>query len=255
MSDTPMDPGTRLPSSDAELAENFTKPYQSLVGALSYLAHCSRPDLSFAVHQLSMHMQKPGIVHWKALERVLSYLKRHPKLSITYSKPVDKKMHIYSDSDWGGDNNDYHSTSGYACILNQGIVSWSVKKQDTIARSSTEAEYVAIDHGSRQLIFLKSLCEELGVDLQQPVLMVDNEGARKLALNPVMHQRTKHIAIKYHAIREMLMDKVMTIEHVGTEDMLADPFTKAVSFPKLSKAIRAWGMCPLRGGVGFKEQS
>lgn len=102
MSDTPMDPGTRLPSSDAELAENFTKPYQSLVGALSYLAHCSRPDLSFAVHQLSMHMQKPGIVHWKALERVLSYLKRHPKLSITYSKPVDKKMHIYSDSDWGG---------------------------------------------------------------------------------------------------------------------------------------------------------
>lgn len=135
--------------------------------------------------------------------------------------------------------------------MNNGIISWSSKKQETVARSSTEAEYVALDHCSRQVIWLKSLNDELGFNFKQPIIYGDNLSALKLAKNPVFHQRTKHINIKYHAIRELIENDIINIEHVSTENMLADPLTKSLSSPKLNKFIKLWGMCTLRAGVDY----
>ena len=255
---TPMETGvvlSKIYDAITPEEENFLKdkPYRSIVGSLNYLANGTRPDIAYATHQLSRHLENTRKVHWYALERVINYLRKNSLFSITYknnnrNSPI--QITAYSDADWGGDTEKPHSISGYAFILNCGIISWACKRQETIARSSTEAEFVALDFCSRQASYLTSLCKELTFTVEKIKIFGDNMGALRLSENPIMHQRTKHINIKYHAIREMIINDFIELEHIGTENMIADALTKSVPYPKLIRFMESWGMRSLRGCVG-----
>ncbi|XP_019098383.1 PREDICTED: uncharacterized protein LOC109131670, partial [Camelina sativa] len=150
--------GTRL----ADPAE-----YRRIVGSLQYLAF-TRPDISYAVNRLSQFMHQPSTDHWTAVKRVLRYLAVTLDHGILLTRGTNRCLHAYTDADWAGDSDDYVSTNGYIVYLGQHPISWSSKKQRSIARSSTEAEYRSVATTSIELNWICSLLKELGVSFTTP---------------------------------------------------------------------------------------
>jgi hypothetical protein len=136
----------------------------------------------------------------------------------------------YVDSDWGGHEDDRKSTSGYLFQAYKNCtVSWNSRRQNTVAASSTEAEYIALFEGVREAIWLKSLFESISIKMVKPItIFEDNTGCINIANNPINHKRTKHIDIKYHFTREQIQNKVIIVKYLSTGDQLADIFTKPV---------------------------
>jgi hypothetical protein len=199
--------------------------YQSLVGSLMYAMTGTRPDLAYAVSQLSQFNARPTSTHLTAAKRVLRYLKGHADLGITYGDD-DDSLNGYCDADWGA-NEDRKSISGYLFMLGGGAISWSSKKQSTVALSSTEAEYIALVQAAKESIWLQRLLGELGrTERDHRIMWEDNQGAIALALNPEYHARTKHIDIQYHFIRECVENGRIKLEYIPTADQLADALTK-----------------------------
>ncbi|KAI0524414.1 hypothetical protein KFK09_003782 [Dendrobium nobile] len=125
----------------------------------------------------------------------------------------------YVDSDWACDHQDRKSTTGYCNFLGQTLISWSVKKQSTIARSSAEAEYCALASATTEIIWLRQLLQELGNEQKAPTtLYCDNTSAISLAHNPVYHARTKHIEVDYHFIQNCIKDKTIQVQHISSKD-------------------------------------
>ena len=136
-------------------------------------------------------------------------------------------LHAYSDADWAGDSDDYISTNGYVVYLGRHPIAWSSKKQRSIARSSTEAEYRSVANTSTEISWICSLLQELGVKLPRaPVIYCDNVGATYLCANPVFHSRMKHVALDYHYIRNQVQSGALRVVHVSTKDQVADALTK-----------------------------
>ncbi|KAJ4816146.1 hypothetical protein LUZ62_028712 [Rhynchospora pubera] len=224
-SPTPMVPSDSLTADDAT---QFHDPqlYRSIVGALQY-ATLTRPDISFAVNRVSQFMQTPSINHWTAVKRILRYLSGtiHHGLRFTYGHPLT--LHAYSDSDWAGCAIDRRSTTGFCIYLGGNLVSWSAKKQPTVSRSSTEAEYRSLALTSAEILWLRYLLAELHVAMPDiPTLWCDNIGATFLASNPSFHARTKHIEIDYHFVRERIASNELRVRFISSKDQLADLFTK-----------------------------
>ncbi|XP_019085751.1 PREDICTED: uncharacterized protein LOC109126539 [Camelina sativa] len=177
--------------------------YRRIVGSLQYLAF-TRPDISYAVNRLSQFMHQPSTDHWTAMKRVLRYLAGTLDHGILLKRGINRSLHAYTDTDWAGDSNDYVSTNGYIVYLGQHPISWSSKKQRSIAKSSTEAEYQSVATTSTELNWICSLLKELGVSFTTPpVIYCDNIGIKFSPGNSVVH--------------------------VSTKDQLADAFTKPVS--------------------------
>jgi hypothetical protein len=178
------------------------KLYRSTVGALQYL-FLTRPDIAFAVNKVSQFMHVPRDLHWSAVKRILHYLKSTIDHGLLIKKCSSHQLFAYSDADWAGCPDDRKSTSGYCVFLGSNLLSWNSKKQPTVSRSSTEAEYKAIANAAAELIWLQALFRELGVFLSSaPILFCDNIGATYLSSNLAFHARTKHISIDYHFVRE-----------------------------------------------------
>jgi hypothetical protein len=133
---------------DADAPRMGSVPYKSTVGSLMYAMVATRADLAFAISTVSQHMATPGWSHWMAVKRIMRYLKGslHLKLQLGGQHI---KLKGYCDADWAGDVNDRRSTTGYAFSLGDGMVSWSSKRQPTVALSTTEAEYMAASHCTR----------------------------------------------------------------------------------------------------------
>ena len=188
----------------------------------------TRPDLSFAVHQVCQFMHSPTTTHLTAAKRILRYLRGTLHHGIAFT-PGPMTLSAFTDADWAGDPSDRKSTSGFLVYLGSNPITWSAKKQPTVSRSSTESEYRALAIAAAELCWLRTLLKDLRIYLADTrILWCDNVSALAIASNPVFHARTKHIEVDFHFVRERVLCKDLVVNFVSTQDQLADIFTKSL---------------------------
>jgi Reverse transcriptase (RNA-dependent DNA polymerase) len=212
-----MCPKTTLSMADGD---HFVDPYlyRSIVGALQY-ATLTRPDITFSVNKVSQFMQSSSTSHWTAVKRILRYLKGTLSHGIVLKPASSFTLHAYSDADWAGSVDDRKSTTDFCVYLGPNLISWGSKKQPTVARSSTEAEYKPLAVTSSEVMWLQYLLAELQVSISSPPLLwCDNIGAFFLASNPMINARTKHIEVDYHFVRERVANKSLLIHFLSSKD-------------------------------------
>jgi histone deacetylase 1/2 len=231
---TPLSASEKLSSYEGTpLSSEDGTRYRSVVGALQYLT-ITRPDLSYSVNRVCQFLHAPTTIHWTAVKRILRYIRYTIKMGLHIQKAAVPSLSAFSDADWAGDVDDRRSTGGFAIFFGPNLISWSARKQPTVSRSSTEAEYKAMANATAELIWLEQLLTELDIKLRRPaILWCDNLGATYLSANPVFHARAKHIEIDFHFVRERVLRKQLQVRFISTRDQLADGFTKALPVAKL----------------------
>jgi hypothetical protein len=200
------------------------------------------PDIAFSVSVVSRYASNPTQVHMKAVKRIFRYLRGTIDLQLVYKGPIDT-LKGYSDADWAGDLDTRRSTSGYAFNVGSAVISWSAKRQATVALSSCEAEYKAQTEATKEAIWLQSLISQL--THEEPcatVIFCDNQGAIALAKNPQFHARTKHIEIQHHFVREKVNEGKVRLEYMPTDKQVADGLTKALPKDQFTTFRRALGL-------------
>jgi hypothetical protein len=257
---TPVRPDVRLTAPvEGYVAEpSNTRRYQAMVGALMWLAICTRPDMSYAVGHLSRYASNPDKPHADAVTQCLRYLRGTVDHRLTYigkGRTEDVPSLIgYSDADWAGELDTRRSTTGYLFQLSGGAVSWQSKRQRTTAQSTVEAEYMAAAAATKESIWLRLLLTGIGCAPAGPIVLhVDNEGAIKLAENPCHHDLTKHIGVRYHLIRDHIANGGVALKHIGTQFQAADILTKGLLRERHCDAIGMLGIqstVSLEGRVG-----
>ncbi|XP_058222244.1 uncharacterized mitochondrial protein AtMg00810-like [Rhododendron vialii] len=202
--------------------------YRWLIGRLIYLT-ISRPDITFAVNLLNQFMHTPWVPHFDAAIRILRYLKGSVSHGLLFSSSSALSLTGYTDSDWASCPMTRRSTTGYFITLGTNPVSWRTKKQSVVSRSSAEAEYRAMASTTCELLWLHTLLHNLAVPLSSPItLHCDNQAALHIARNPIFHERSEHIEIDCHLIRERVQQGLLHLQHIASADQLADVFTKAL---------------------------
>jgi hypothetical protein len=203
--------------------------YQQLVGSLMYLVN-TRPNICYAVNQLSQVMVKPTKLFWKVGKHVLRYLRGTSEYGLWYRQTDGVKLHGFTDADWVGNPTDRKSTSGEIFSIGSTIVSWYNKKHISVALSSTEAKYMAASQAVCEAIWMRKILVGLfGSHLDPTVIHCDNQSCIKLSINPLFYDRSKHIYIWYHHIRYCVQWKIMLLQYIPTEDQDADILTKALT--------------------------
>ncbi|KAG7547971.1 GAG-pre-integrase domain [Arabidopsis suecica] len=225
--------------------------YRRLVGKLIYLT-ITRPDICFAVNVVSQHMQAPTLHHWNMVTRILKYLKGAPGQGIWMGCNKNTELVGYCDVDYAGDTKDRRSTTGYCTFIGGNLVTWRSKKQKVVSLSSAEAEYRAMRKLTTELMWLKALLKDFGIDTPKPITMhCDNQAAIHIASNSVFHERTKHIEVDCHKVREQVQLGVILPCYTESEEQLADIFTKGAStkfYPmRFSTPRLAWRPASLIG--------
>jgi len=223
---TPMD--TAYPKLEGEydcLPDNYQ--YRQAVGAMLYLATTTRPDIAAAMGILCRRVSNPRQRDWHALKRVIRYLKQTADLKLKICADNNLELVGFADADWAGDISDRKSTSGYLYKLGTSLISWSSKKQVSVALSSTEAEYVSAALASQEAIWLRQLLTDIGVPPTQAITMYeDNQGCIKLANSEKINARTKHIDVRHHHLRDLVDRDVINFKYCETDMMVADALTK-----------------------------
>lgn len=203
--------------------------YQRMVGKLIYLSH-TRPDIAYAVGVVSRFMHQPQITHMEAVLRIIRYLKGTSGHGVLFKPNGNLEIKAYTDADWAGDKGDGRSTSGYFTLVGDNLVTWKSKKQKVVALSSAEAEFRGIARGLAEVQWIKKLLTEIGVSSTNPSsIMCNNKDAIQISENPVQHDRTKHVEIDRHFIKEKLEAGIIKLPFVKSQDQLADILTKSVS--------------------------
>ncbi|KAG6524805.1 hypothetical protein ZIOFF_014749 [Zingiber officinale] len=219
---TPLIMGEKLKKEDGGKAADVTH-YRSLIGNLLYLT-ATRLDLMYAASLLSRFMQSPSHFHLGAAKRVLRYVQGTTDLGLSFQKNHALNLVGYCDSDLGGSLDDMKSTSGYCFSFGSATFSWLSKKQQSVAQSSAEAEYISASVATSQAIWLRRILGDLGHhQIEGTVLYCDNKSAIAMAKNPVHHSRTRHIALKHHFIRQAIEDKEIQLEFCRSEEQLTIP--------------------------------
>jgi hypothetical protein len=197
---TPLEVGIKFSKNDYPINDNDKAlmadvPYSESCGSLIHSSVCTRLDVTYSVNSLSQYLSNPGSIHWQAMKRVMRYIKGTVTQSLAYKH--SSKGHIfygYSDIDWAGDQDTRRSTSGYCFLLIGAIITWTSKKQTSVALSSTESEYMALSKACIEAVWLRKLLQDLGFPQFEPTtIYVDNQSAIALSLNPKFHSRSKHI--------------------------------------------------------------
>lgn len=245
---TPIDINQKLskeqcPKNQKEQDEMKAIPYQEAVGSIMFTAQVCRPDVSFAVNMVSRFSKNPGRVHWAAVKRILRYLKGTANMKLEYSKDGNSDILGYCDADWASDLDERKSTTGYVFNLQGGAISWNSKKQQTVALSTTEAEYMSLSATTQEALWLKSLNNELEPKVIDGIQMYcDNKGAINLASDNIYHFRTKHIDVRHHFLRNHIKDGRIILQYLESNSMIADVMTKAVPYPKHQFCISRMGL-------------
>lgn len=194
----------------------------------------TRPDISYVVQQLSQFLHSPTEVHWKAAIHVLKYLKGCPSKGLFFGKntfPIE--ITAFSDSDWASCKDTRRSLTGYCIFMGNSMISWKTKKQKTVSRSSCEAEYRSLAATVCELLWISYILRDLNVQFKTPIgLWCDNKSAIHITENPIFHERTKHLDIDCHLVRDQYKLGFITPQHVSTNKQLADLFTKGLCNPQ-----------------------
>jgi hypothetical protein len=173
-----------------------------------------------------------------AAKHILRYLKGTKSMGLMLRRSGSRLLSAFLDVDWAGSADDRRSTGGFAIFYGSNLVSWSSKKQPTVARSSTEFEYKALANATAEVIWLQSLLKDLGVfQSRAPVLWCDNIGAVYLTANPIFHGRTKHVEVDFYFVRERIAEKALDVKIISFEDRLADIFTKALGWQAFHRLL------------------
>lgn len=224
---TPVDLKSKLAEDEGKPVSNPTE-YRSLAGALQYLTF-TRPDISYAVQQVCLYMHDQREGHLKALRRVLRYVQGTKHLGLQLLRAQNMTLTAYTYADWAGCPTTRRSTSGFCLYLGNNLISWSAKRQATVSRSSAEAEYKGVANAVAEACWLRNLLLEMGRPLRQATLVYcDNVSAVYMSTNPVQHQRTKHIEIDIHFVREKVQMGEVRVMHIPASLQYADIFTKGL---------------------------
>ncbi|XP_035835749.1 secreted RxLR effector protein 161-like [Helianthus annuus] len=220
--------------------------YRSLIGSLRYLLH-TRPDLCYPVSLLSRFMQEPIEQHLKAVKQILRYIKGTKEHGIIYKRQGGYKITGYSDSSFGVNTDKGKGTTGLVFYFGESPITWYTQKQQTVALSSCESEFMAATAAACQALWLKRLLSEItGWKEEKITLRVDNVSAIALMRNPVFYGRSKHIDTRYHFIRECVENEDITVEHISGELQRADILTKALARIKFATMRELLGIQDLK---------
>ncbi len=220
----------RIPDSNSPLlTPDEKKDYQTILGRIMYATVATRPDLAFATGYLGRYSAASTQENWMMIKRLLRYINGRKENGITYHQGKGTLLlEEHVDADWGG-SEDRKSTTGYLFTLNGAPISWMSKKQQTVALSSTEAEYIALTQATKEAIWFRAFLKDLGQEQKGPTIIYeDNKSAIALATNPINHQRTKHIDVQHHFVREKIKSREIEVKHTSTGEQLADAMTKGL---------------------------
>jgi hypothetical protein len=223
---TPLDKSVTLlkddcPDTPEETVYMSSVPYLNTVGSLMYLAIGTHLDIAYAVGALSRFNSNPGHVHWQQCQCIFRYLQGTKDLMLQYGGSCAPRLDVYSDADYAGDLDSAHSTSGYSAFIGTSLISWASRRQPVVAKSTTEAEYIAANEAGSEGVWFCSFLEELGYPQKTATtLYIDNQSTIKVGKNP------EHLNTKYHWLREQVEDRVFSLDYVPTDRMPADILTK-----------------------------
>ncbi|KAJ9552609.1 hypothetical protein OSB04_016654 [Centaurea solstitialis] len=237
---------TQCPVSSQDQDKMKSVPYASAIGSIMYAMLCTRPDVAYSVSVTSRYQQNPGEPHWVAVKNILKYLRRTKDMFLVFGGSEDEiSVKGYSDASFQTDRDDFRSQSGYVFTLNGGTISWKSSKQDTIADSTTETEYIAASDAAKEAVWLKNFLSDLRVvaSVSRPIdIFCDNSGAVAQAKEPREHHKSRHVLRKYHLIREIIGRGDVRICKIPTEENVADPLTKPLARVKHETHANSIGM-------------
>ena len=224
----------------------------------------TRPDIAFAVGRLAQFMTKPAEHHGYALKQLMRYLRQTYKAKLRYGPggDFDKNFVVYTDADWASDKSDRKSISGGVVMFYGGPISYASKKQNSVATSSAESEYISVAMFVKQGRWMAQILKDLGVpqfiseNNNTVSVLGDNQGAIALTKNPHLHERSKHIDICYHFIRDLVDKGDIDINYINTVEMVADGLTKPLARVSYERWVKMLGMIDMDKKVkGRKSKS
>ena len=221
------------------------KAFRTLAGGLLWLSRCTRPDIAFAVHQMTRRTHAPRVADMRLGKRVLRYLVGTVSAKL-YSKVNTQHgliLSTYTDADYAARESDRKSISAATVHLNGLLVNWYCTKQDNVSLSTMESEFVASARGVQDLLGCYELLQEVGCTVTQPMpLYVDNQAAIAQIQSEASSQRSKHIDIKYKFLKDLYYKKRIIPIHVPTKSMIADLMTKAFPTPDFRRLCSMIGL-------------
>ena len=214
-------------------------PYASAVGSIMYAMVCTRPDISHAVSVVSRYMDNPGKAHWQAVKWILRYLRGTTDVGIIYDRSNNTSGSVigYVDSDFAGDLDRRRSLTGYVFTFASGAISWKAALQSKAVLSTTEAEYMAATEAVKEAIWLTGLVEDLGLERKLVTVFCDSQSAIDLTHNPKYHEKTKHIDVRAHFIRDVIAEGAIAIIKIATAENPADMMTKTIPTVKFKHCL------------------
>ncbi|XP_052109264.1 secreted RxLR effector protein 161-like [Arachis duranensis] len=210
---TSMVASSKLSANDSSHFED-PKLFRSIAGTLQYLT-LTRPDLTFAVSKICQYMHNPTVNHWKALKRILRYIKGNMDQDLLFTACTDFRLFAFSDADWGADADDRKSVIRYCVNLGTNLIAWKSNKQRVVSRSSTEAEFRAIAAAQSKVIWTQNLLHELHLSLTTILtLYCDNQSACLLTVNPILHSKFKYFELDLHFVRDQVTHKKLFVTNI-----------------------------------------
>ena len=252
----PMQSGLDLNANNGEeMSDNHL--YQALLGALLYINLQTRPDICYSINVLSRHAKTPTTTHLRLLKHVARYLKGTSGLGLRFNRSKKMNLYLFVDSSWAN-GPARKSMFGFFVMLNGVPVSFRTKRQSIVALSTTEAEYIGMCEGVKELLFVRNMMNFLGFKISEPLMVYnDNQGAINIGRDLTSVSRTKHISMKYFFIQELVEKGQISLEYIRTDQMLADILTKPLgksAFCKLRRSLLYSEVRQDEEGVGFEPQ-
>ena len=241
---TPVDINLHLAKNEGDSISQLE--YSRIIGSLMYVMNCTRPDIAYSVSKLSRYTSNPGKDHWKAILRVLGYLKHTQNYGLHYTR-YPAVLEGYTDANWISDTKDSKSTSGYVFTLGSAAVSWKSSKQTCIARSTMESEFIALDKAGEEAEWLRNFLEDIP-NWSRPVPAIcihcDSQSAIGRAQSHLYNGKSRHIRRRHNTVRQLLSNGIISIDYVKSKDNIADPLTKGLTREQVEKSSRGMGLKP-----------